>query len=102
MVELGEGTQITPGLSSFAPGNISDVPGYLAPLVEYARSVVPEPSQAATPIYLQATAGMRLLPKDQQTALLEAVREVFEGSPFDARPEETSVITGVFGLCLCL
>jgi Golgi nucleoside diphosphatase len=94
VVEIGQGEQITPGLSFLAPGNISGVPAYLAPLVEFAQSVVPEAVQATTPIYLQATAGMRLLPEDQQTALLEAVRDVFKGSPFEARPEETSVISG--------
>ena len=92
--QIGEGEQATPGLSFFAPGNISGVAGYLAPLVEFAQSVVPEPAQADTPIYLQATAGMRLLPEEQQEALLEAVRDVFAESPFDARPEETLVISG--------
>ena len=35
-----------------------------------------------------------LLPEEQQEALLEAVRDVFAESPFDARPEETLVISG--------
>jgi Golgi apyrase len=39
-------------------------------LLDFSKEVVPEDSHASTPIFLMATAGMRLLPENQQTELL--------------------------------
>jgi len=48
-------------------------PDHLQSLVNHALEVIPEDKIADTPIFLMATAGMRLLPQVQQTAL---VREI--------------------------
>lgn len=41
-------------------------------LLDFSKEVVPEDSHISTPIFLMATAGMRLLPENQQTDLLSA------------------------------
>ena len=48
VTELGEGEQITPGLSAFA-GNASGVADYLRPLVDFAAATVPEAELARGP-----------------------------------------------------
>lgn len=60
-----------PGISSF-----SDTPDgvitYLAPLLDHALLHVPPSLHAETPIFLLATAGMRLLSSSQQAGILKA------------------------------
>lgn len=58
-----------PGISTFGetPERIGS---YLDELVEQALDVIPEEKHADTPIFLMATAGMRLLPPTQQRAVL--------------------------------
>jgi Golgi nucleoside diphosphatase len=55
------------GISTVAP---EDIPGYLAPLMAHALEYIPPSQQATTPIYVLATAGMRLLSKGAQDAIL--------------------------------
>ena len=73
-----------PGLSDFA-SDPAQVEAYIMPLIVSATKTVPRAEQASTPIYLLATAGMRLLPEDQANALLTEVRNLFndkEKCPF--------------------
>lgn len=60
-----------PGLSSFAD-NPDGVAAYLAPLLEHARTQIPPSLQPETPLFLLATAGMRLLTPTQQAEVLQA------------------------------
>ncbi|KAF9242098.1 nucleoside phosphatase family-domain-containing protein [Melanogaster broomeanus] len=53
-------TKVVPGLSSFAD-NPEDVAAYLEPLLQHARSQIPPSLESDTPLFLLATAGMRLL-----------------------------------------
>jgi golgi apyrase len=46
---------------------------YLRPLIEHAKDEVPPHLHSETPIFLLATAGMRLLPEKQQEAVLRKV-----------------------------
>ncbi|KDQ61239.1 hypothetical protein JAAARDRAFT_191339 [Jaapia argillacea MUCL 33604] len=62
-------TKVEPGISSFA-SNLEDVGPYLAPLLEHARSQIPPSLQPSTPLFLLATAGMRLLPPSEQASIL--------------------------------
>ena len=57
----------TPGISGLAD-DPSRVEEYMTPLLESAKRTIPEDKQASTPIFLFATAGMRLVPKDQADA----------------------------------
>jgi hypothetical protein len=93
VVEVGEGLNAQPGLSTFAD-NLSGVAEYLHPLIESARQQVPEGVRGETPLYLQATAGMRLLPDGEQEAILGAVREAFADSGFQASPGDALVVSG--------
>ncbi|KAI8065394.1 nucleoside phosphatase family-domain-containing protein [Gilbertella persicaria] len=60
-----------PGISTFGP-KPNEVGEHLDMLLDFAKEVVPREHHSSTPIFLMATAGMRLLPEDQQTALLSA------------------------------
>jgi Golgi apyrase len=59
------------GISSFAD-NPEGVAAYLAPLLAHARAHIPPSLEATTPIFLYATAGMRLLAPEQQGRVLRA------------------------------
>ncbi|KAF8275135.1 nucleoside phosphatase family-domain-containing protein [Lactarius quietus] len=59
-----------PGISSFAD-NLDDIPSYLAPLLEHARNHIPPSLHSETPLFLLATAGMRLLSLEQQADVLQ-------------------------------
>jgi Golgi nucleoside diphosphatase len=62
--------KVEPGLSSFGahPDDLSD---YLKPLFDHATSIIPSDALDDTPVYVLATAGMRLLPDDQRNAVLK-------------------------------
>ncbi|KAL2153337.1 hypothetical protein VTH82DRAFT_4492 [Thermothelomyces myriococcoides] len=65
--------KIRPGVSTFAD-NVEDVgPNHLQELIDHALKVVPKDKVEDTPIFLMATAGMRLLPQTQQRALTSEI-----------------------------
>jgi len=64
-------SKVEPGISSFAH-NPSGIGPYLAPLLNHAREHIPPQLHKETPIFLLSTAGMRLLPLDEQSAVLSA------------------------------
>lgn len=57
------------GISSMSPGNM---PQYLSPLLTHAMEHIPPSQHANTPIYILATAGMRLLEPERRNAILAA------------------------------
>ncbi|KAK3306941.1 nucleoside phosphatase family-domain-containing protein [Chaetomium strumarium] len=62
-----------PGVSTFGD-KVADVgPDYLQELVDHALRVIPADQVEDTPIFLMATAGMRLLPQVQQVALTREI-----------------------------
>jgi len=65
--------KIRPGVSTFGEKPADVGPDHLQELIDHALDVIPEDKVADTPIFLMATAGMRLLPKLQQTALLREI-----------------------------
>jgi len=66
-----------PGLSAYA-SNVEGAGPPLVGMLQAAQLYVPEEHQARANLYLQATAGMRLLPRSQSHAILEAVRNYLE------------------------
>jgi Golgi nucleoside diphosphatase len=60
--------KVKPGLSEFGDST-DDIDDYLDDLIDSAKQVVPADQQASTPIYVFATAGMRLLDEDKVTHL---------------------------------
>lgn len=61
--------KIHPGVSTFGEKPEDVGPDHLKDLIKHALKVIPESKIDDTPIFLMATAGMRLLPKFQQTRL---------------------------------
>ncbi|OWB81396.1 hypothetical protein B5S33_g13 [[Candida] boidinii] len=61
----------TPGLSSFAnnPDDVWD--DHFEPLIEYAEKIIPKKHHSTTPIYVQATAGMRLISESARNKILK-------------------------------
>ncbi|RKP08354.1 nucleoside phosphatase GDA1/CD39 [Thamnocephalis sphaerospora] len=62
-------SKIKPGLSTVQPANVAK---YLQPLIQDALQYIPIAKHAETPLYLKATAGMRLLPAAQRDAVIDA------------------------------
>jgi len=65
--------KVTPGLSSMgeSPDNSFE---YLRPLLAFASDNIPQHKHKETPLYILATAGMRLLEKEKQEAVLANLR----------------------------
>ncbi|KAF8912135.1 nucleoside phosphatase family-domain-containing protein [Gymnopilus junonius] len=75
-------TKVEPGLSSLA-AKPQDVGQYLRPLLSHARDHIPPSLHKDTPLFLLATAGMRLLPPTKQAEiLLETCRFLVNHSDF--------------------
>jgi len=65
--------KIWPGVSEFGEKPKDVGPEHLKDLVKHALKIIPEDKVKDTPIFLMATAGMRLLPKVQQTGLTREI-----------------------------
>ncbi|KAL2653869.1 hypothetical protein R1flu_021997 [Riccia fluitans] len=83
-----------PGLSSFA-SNPDAAGTSLAKLVKFAKENVPKKVRASTPLYLMATAGLRILDKDVQDVILDSCRNELRTAGFVFKDEWASVITGI-------
>lgn len=72
--------RISPGISSFneSPQKIGN--HHLRFLLAYASAIVPKSQHHRTPIFLHATAGMRLLPPKEQHPILENICSYFESN----------------------
>ncbi|BGP38346.1 Golgi apyrase [Rhodotorula kratochvilovae] len=96
-VEEGDGwhLKVEPGISTLGT-NPNGVAEYLRPLIEHAASIIPPDQLPSTPIYLLATAGMRLLPPDQREAVLAETCSYLRTFPFHLPDcaDQVRVITG--------
>ena len=63
-------------------------------LVDFIKEQVPEPEWDSTPVWLKATAGLRLLPAEEQDAIMTSVRAFLASTPFIFRPGYARVISG--------
>jgi Golgi apyrase len=70
--------KVHPGISTFGDKPEEVGPAHLAELVDFALDIVPEEEVQNTPIFLLATAGMRLLPEHQRAQVLENVCGYFQ------------------------
>ncbi|XP_072292974.1 ectonucleoside triphosphate diphosphohydrolase 6 [Eucyclogobius newberryi] len=84
---------ISPGLSAFAEDPLQCRVGLLQ-LLDLARSIVPVQVHGSTPLFLKATAGLRLLQEDQAQRLLDQVRVLFRSSPFLSSDQNVSILDG--------
>ncbi|RWS27065.1 ectonucleoside triphosphate diphosphohydrolase 7-like protein [Leptotrombidium deliense] len=86
--------KITPGLSSCGekPNTAFE---YISPLLKFAEKHIPADKHRQTPLFILATAGMRLLPLTQQEAILKNLRdEIPRNYTFMFSPNYVEVITG--------
>ena len=70
--------KVHPGISTFGEKPELVGPDHLQELASFAEDIVPEDEIKNTPIFLLATAGMRLLPEDQRRAVLENTCNYFQ------------------------
>lgn len=95
--------RLHPGLATF--GNLPDgelehaVADYLEPLLDFAKTVLhaKEDSFGEFPIFLRATAGMRILNPTDRGRVIHAVRELFSNKtycPFAFVEEQARVLSG--------
>ncbi len=66
--------RVKPGLSSLDPNDTQALDQYFYDLVKSAENILDAQAKAQTPFYLYATAGMRILPNEQQESLIHAAR----------------------------
>lgn len=86
--------KVKPGLSSFAETPEGAGPS-LEGLVTFLKETIPEDTWEQTPIWLKATAGLRMLPEDKSVAILNSVRDYLKHhSPFIFRPSYAKIISG--------
>ena len=67
-------SKISPGLSEFTGVRAANASEYMAPLLDLACRHIPEHLHAGTPLYILATAGMRLLAETDRTAIITNLR----------------------------
>ncbi len=65
--------KIHPGISTFGEKPDRVGPDHLESLYNKARKVIPTHLEEDTPVFLLATAGMRLLPEDQRNEILQQI-----------------------------
>lgn len=104
--EVGSQKSLNRKAPGIATVNPSDVHDYLKPLIEQAALLLEsegldEDDLHEVPLYLFATAGMRVLPADNQKLLLQSIREYAQDCGFQYKEERFRVISGeeegVFG-----
>ncbi|XP_053548515.1 ectonucleoside triphosphate diphosphohydrolase 7 isoform X2 [Bombina bombina] len=86
--------KIRPGISTMAltPEKASD---YMKPLLSFAASYIPKIKHKETPLYILCTAGMRVLPESQQSAILQdLVKDVPQEFDFIFSETHAEVISG--------
>lgn len=65
--------KISPGLSSFENKPKKAYKKHIKTLLEYAKKIIPADKIKETPVFIQGTAGLRLLPKEKRTEILHEV-----------------------------
>jgi hypothetical protein len=87
-----------PGLSSFH-NNPNDAFSSIEPLLHFAAQNIPEPLHSKTPIYIMATAGLRLISEESRDLILDNLRQGLRrwsqrGKFLFQRDDQADLITG--------
>ena len=85
--------KIKPGLSSYKE-RPSDAGASLAPLIEFAKGKIPADRLASTPMFLMATAGLRMVGEAAKDAILASVCAYLSGTGFLFRCEWATLLDG--------
>ncbi|KAL5086336.1 hypothetical protein Trisim1_009210 [Trichoderma cf. simile WF8] len=96
-LKLHKSKKIHPGVSTFAEDVSSVGPDHLKALIDTALDEIPASQIAETPIFLLATAGVRFLPKHQQTALLQGICTYLQANTQFLLPDCASHIQVISG-----
>lgn len=93
-ITLAHTQKVQPGISAF-----EEDPGLgrknIERLIQAALEVIPPDLRPATPIYLLATAGMRMLSQAKQNRILSAIEDIFQSAgSFDY--QKPMVLSGAF------
>mmetsp|Transcript_19612 Transcript_19612/g.60668 ORF Transcript_19612/g.60668 Transcript_19612/m.60668 type:complete len:522 (-) Transcript_19612:709-2274(-) len=76
-----ESFKVRPGLSSYADSP-EKAGASVEPLLDFIASQIPEAQRNDSPIFLKATAGLRLVEASKRDAILKTVSDVFSESEF--------------------
>ena len=88
-----ESMHITPGLSSYRDPEEAALS--LKPLLDFTMEKVPKNRQnKCTPIWLRATAGLRLVGVENSVAILHAVHSMFSMYPFELPDDAVEMMDG--------
>lgn len=85
-----------PGMSDYVD-KPNELDGHLMPLLAKAKATVPENLQTKTPLYIMATAGMRLLETDAQNQLFNLAHQLFlnkSACPFNYEKQNGRILSG--------
>ena len=85
--------KIKPGLSAFKE-KTSEAGASLAPLIAHAKKKVPAELVSSTPVYLMATAGLRMVGEAAKDAILQSVCAELSTSGFLFRCEWATLLDG--------
>lgn len=88
--------KVKPGLSSFA-SNPTAAGASLAPLIDFMKSKVPEEDWDVTPIWVKATAGLRMLDTAVSDKIIDSVQNFLSSkanSPFYFHETHAQIISG--------
>ncbi|UNI20382.1 Apyrase [Purpureocillium takamizusanense] len=96
-LKLKKSKKIHPGVSTFAQDVASVGPDHLQALIDVALKEVPAAMVPETPVFLMATAGVRFLPKNQQSDLLQGICDFFRKNTMFGLPDCNSHIQVISG-----
>ena len=85
--------KIKPGLSAYKE-KPSEAGSSLLPLLEHAKKKIPADAVATTPVFLMATAGLRMVGEAAKDAILKSVCTTLEGSGFLFRCAWATLLDG--------
>ena len=86
---------VTPGLSSLE-SSPDQAFAYLKPLLDFASKHIPEENQAETPLFILATAGMRLIPPEKQDLILNNLYDnISQKYSFYFPEDNLEIISGI-------
>lgn len=86
----------TPGISAFSHSMVG-LEDYLKVLLDKAKEAIPQEEHAVTPLFVMATAGMRLLAEPNANAVMNKINELLlDGSfnPFRYASRNTRILSG--------
>lgn len=87
--------KVQPGLSAYAD-NAAGAAVSLQPLLEFAAQHIPASQIPRTPVYLMATAGLRLLPAAAAESILAECRSTLHASNFRFESDWAQIISGSY------